>query len=431
MSSPEPTIASTTGAINVRRRRVIVAATIGNLLEWYDNFIYGVLALTMARLFFPAGNEATSLILAFVTYGAGLAMRPVGAIVLGFYADRIGRSAALYAAMFIMGLGTALMAFAPTYQTIGVWAPLIVLLARLLQGFSGAGEIGSATALLVESAPAGSRGLYASLNASSQQIGFVLAAFVVMVMNLAMTQDEIDAGGWRLPFVFGLAIVPAALYIRANLGEPDIFRQRAKERRMRSAFAIGRAGPLLLALGMLFLYVIAGSVLFVYMPTFAVQKLGLTGASALFATVVATCVTIACTPAAGAMSDRLGRKPLLWIATVSFVLLTYPAFVLILAWPSIALLLLVQSGFGMLLALYVGPLFSALAELFPTRIRAVAVSLTYGIAGIIGAFAPALATWLIVVTGLVGAPAFAVIGAATLSAFALLAFEDRSGEPLS
>jgi len=246
-----------------------------------------------------------------------------------------------------------------------------------------------------------------------------------------MAQDEIDAGGWRLPFVFGLAIVPAALYIRANLGEPDIFRQRAKERRMRSAFAIGRAGSLLLALGMLFLYVIAGSVLFVYMPTFAVQKLGLTGASALFATVVATCVTIACTPVAGAMSDRLGRKPLLWIATVSFVLLTYPAFVLILAWPSIALLLLVQSGFGILLALYVGPLFSALAELFPTRIRAVAVSLTYGIAGIIGAFAPALATWLIVVTGLVGAPAFAVIGAATLSAFALLVFEDRSGEPLS
>jgi MHS family proline/betaine transporter-like MFS transporter len=432
MSNLELIAAPATSTFDARRRRVVVAATIGNLLEWYDNFLYGVLALTMARLFFPAQNEVTSLILAFAIYGSGLVMRPVGAVVLGLYADRVGRKPALCLAMFIMGLGTALMAFSPSYATIGIWAPLIILFARLLQGFSGAGELGSATALLVESAPPGRRGLYASLNASSQQIGFVVAAFVVMFMNLVMTQDQIDAGGWRLPFLLGLAIVPAAIYIRSHLEEPDLFLKHSDDRAGPRAFIVrDEAGPLLLAFGMLLLYVVAGSVLFVYMPTFAVQKLGLASSGALFATVVATCVTIVCTPLAGAASDRFGRKPMLWIATVSYLLLTYPAFVIVTTWPSIAVLLLIQSGFAVMIAIFVGPLLSALAELFRTRVRALAVSLTYGVAGIIGAFAPTLATWLIARTGDVNAPAFIVIGAGILTGCTLFRFTDRYREPLS
>ncbi|MBR1120949.1 MFS transporter [Bradyrhizobium lablabi] len=432
MSSPELIITPAIQPLDIRHRRIIAAATIGNLLEWYDNFAYGVLALTMARLFFPTGNEVTSLILAFVTYGAGLAMRPVGAIILGTYADRVGRAAALYLAMLIMGLGTALTAFAPTYETIGVWAPSIILIARLLQGFSGAGEIGSATALLVESAPARSRGLYTSLNASSQQIGFVLAASVVMVMNLVMTPEQIAGGGWRLPFVFGLTIVPAALYIRANLQEPDMFLEKSRERmEAAAAIATGVIRPMFRAIGMLLLYVTAGSVLFVYMPSFAVQKLGIASSGALLATVVATSVTIACTPLAGAASDRFGRKPLLWISIAGFLLVTYPAFVLLTTMPSVALLALVQSGFGVLIALYVGPLFPALAEQFPTRARAASVSLTYGVAGVIGAFAPAVATWLITATGDSNAPAFAVIGAGILSGCTLQGFTDRYRQPLS
>src|ERR1044072_6402498 len=138
---------------DVKKRRLIAAATIGNLLEWYDFFTFGVLAFAMARVFFPDQSETTSLLLAFATYGGGVAMRPLGAIFLGLYADRVGRKAALCLAMYIMGLGTALIAFTPSYETIGISAPLLILIARLLQGFSGAGEIGSATALLVESAP--------------------------------------------------------------------------------------------------------------------------------------------------------------------------------------------------------------------------------------------------------------------------------------
>jgi MHS family proline/betaine transporter-like MFS transporter len=307
---------------------------------------------------------------------------------------------------------------------------LLILLARLLQGFSGAGELGSATALLVESAPDRWRGLYASLNASSQQIGFVLAAFIVMVITLTMTPAQIEAGGWRLPFVFGLAIVPVAIYIRSKLQEPELFLEKRAEHAEASA-ATAQGRPLLLAIGILALYVVAGNVLFVYMPTFAVRNLGLPGSGALLATIVATCVMIVCTPLVAAMSDRFGRKPLLLLAIMGYLLLTYPGFALVTTWPSVALLTLVQSGFGLLNAMYVGPLMSTLAELFPTRVRATAVALAFSLTVMIGAFSPALATLLIAATGDARAPAFTVIGAGSLSGFALLWLRDRYREPLA
>ncbi|MGY3618249.1 MFS transporter [Bradyrhizobium sp. USDA 10063] len=229
MSNPEVIAAPVSDAFDLKRRHLVIAATIGNLFEWYDFFVYGVLAITMAKLFFPAENEFTSLFLSLATYGGGVAMRPAGAIVLGLYADRIGRKAALCLAMSVMGIGTGLMALTPTYETIGVSAPLLIVFARLLQGFSGSGQLGNATALLVESAPDRWRGLYASLNASSQQIGFLLAAFVVMVINLSMAPAQIEAGGWRLPFVFGLVIVPVAIYVRFKLQEPEVFRTHQRK----------------------------------------------------------------------------------------------------------------------------------------------------------------------------------------------------------
>lgn len=358
-------------------------------------------------------------------------MRPVGAIVLGIYADHAGRKAALWLAMASMGLGTGLIAFAPTYASIGVAAPLVILLARLLQGFSGAGELGSATALLVESAPDRWRGFYASLNAASQQIGFVLAAFVVMVMTLTMTPAEIEAGGWRLPFLFGLAIVPIAIYIRSKSPEPEIFLDRRNKQGMRILVTLCESRLLLVAVGVLFLYVVAGNVLAVYMPTFAVHELRLTGSGALFATIVATCVTIALTPLVAAVSDRIGRKPLFLIAIAGYLVLTYPAFAVVTTWLSVALLAVVQSAFGLLNAVYVGPLMSALAELFPTRVRATAISLALSLAVVVGALSPAFAAWLIAASGNARTPALVVIGAAMVSGIALLWFKDRYREPLS
>jgi MHS family proline/betaine transporter-like MFS transporter len=432
MSDSERIAIPASDVVDVKKRRLIVAATVGNLLEWYDFFAFGVLAITMARLFFPTQSEVTSLLLALATYGGGVAMRPLGAIVLGLYADRVGRKAALCLAVYIMGLGTALIVLTPTYETIGVAAPVLILIARLLQGFSGAGELGSATALLVESAPPHQRGVYASLNAAGQQIGFVLAAFIVMIVTFTLTPSQIEAGGWRLPFVFGLAIVPVAIYIRLKVEDPNLFiNKRNEQRGIGRTHMIQEVKPLLIAVGILMLYVVAGNTLFVYMPTFAVQKLGLASSGALLSTVVATCVMIVCTPIAAAISDRVGRKPLLLLAGVIYVIVTYPAYMVVTTWPSIAVLMMVQSTFGLLNAVYVGPLMSTLAELFRTRFRATEVALAFGLTVMIGAFSPAFATWLIGSTGDARAPAFVVIGAGMLSVFAVLRHTDKYKEPLS
>jgi len=432
MSVSERIASPASDVFDVKRRRLVIAATIGNLLEWYDFFAYGILAITIARLFFPTQSEVTSLLLALATYGGGLAMRPLGATVLGLYADRVGRKAALCLSMYLMGLGTAVIAFTPTYETIGISAPLLILMARLLQGFSGAGELGSATALLVENAPPHRRGVYASLNAASQQVGFVLSAFVVMLVTLAMTPSQIEAGGWRLPFVFGLAIVPVAIYIRSGVEEPDLFAgQRRQHRTTDRTSTIRNGQSLLLAVGILALYVVAGNILFVYMPTFAVQKLGLASSAALLSTVVATFVMIVCTPIAGALSDRIGRKPLLLVAGVVYVLVTYPAYDVIMAWPSAAVLMIVHSLLGLLNAIYVGPLLSALAELFPARFRATSVALAFSLTVMIGALSPAFATWLTAYTGDARSPAFIVIGSGVLSVLAVRRYKDRHKEALS
>jgi MHS family proline/betaine transporter-like MFS transporter len=413
------------------RWRVIFAATIGNLLEWYDYFVYAVLAITMSKLFFPTDNENTSLLLSLATYGSGLAMRPVGAIVLGTYADRAGRKAALLLAMMTMGLGTGMIVFAPSYETVGVAAPILILFARLLQGFSGAGELGSATALLIESAPERWRGFYASLNAASQQMGFVLAAFVVMIMTLTLSPAEIEAGGWRLPFLIGMTILPFTIYVRSKLHESAAFLDRRDKQRTKIPITLREGGSLLVAGGTLLLYVVAGNVLTVYIPTYAIRELGLPGPGALFATIIGTCVTIAFTPAFAAVSDRIGRKPLLRMAIAGYLLFTYPAFAVVTTWPSIGLLAMVQSAFAVLNAIYVGPLMSALAESFPTRARATAVSLSLSFAVVIGALSPAFAAWLIAFTGDARTPALVVMGAATVSGIALLCFRDRYREPLS
>lgn len=419
-------------SIGAKRLRVVVAATIGNTLEWYDFLVYALLAQTIGKLFFPAESELSSLLLSMATFGVGLVMRPVGAFVLGMYADRVGRKAALSLAIFIMALGTGLIAVAPPYETIGIWAPLLIVFARLLQGFSCGGELGGAIALLAENAPERRRGLHASWQAVSQAAGFLLGAVVTMTVTLLMTPVQIESGGWRWPFVFGLLIAPVGLYIRSKLDEPELFlKARDEARSVAVADTLQHEGrPALLALGVSVLYVVSAYVLFVYMPTFAVRQLQLPFSSALLATVVAACLALVCTPVAAAISDRIGRKPMLQLATLAYLLLTYPAFVMLTAWPSVALLTVVQSGFAVLMSLYGGPVVSVLAELFPTRLRSTAVALAYNLVAMVGGFAPFIVTWLIAATGDPRAPAFYVIGAAVISGGALFWLQDRYMEPL-
>jgi MHS family proline/betaine transporter-like MFS transporter len=415
------------------RRRTILAATIGNTLEWYDFLVFGFLALTIAKLFFPTGSELTSVLLSVGTFGAAAVVRPAAAVVLGIYADRVGRKASLSLTIFLMALGTGLIALTPTYASIGIAAPLLIVIARLLQGFACGGEFGGATAILVENAPEGSRGLYASWQTASQAAGVLLGGLVTMLISLSMTPAQLEAGGWRGPFVIGLLIVPVGLYMRAHLDEPELFQRVRKEAPSLSVPEMLCVEPyaLLTGIGIAVLYLAAAYVLFVYMPTFVVLQLGLQFSQALIATTVASAILFVCSPLVAAISDRCGRKPLLVIGTLAFGLATYPAFMVITDEPSLLKLAVAQAAFALVMAVYAGPAMSVYAELFPTRTRSTAVSLVYGITVVLaGGFAPLIVTWLIAVTGNPLAPALYVVGAAIISAIAVLSLRDRFRDPL-
>jgi MFS transporter, MHS family, proline/betaine transporter len=427
------TLAAGAAPLSAARRHVVLAATIGNTLEWYDFLIYGFLAVTIAKLFFPTENELTSLLLSVGTFGTAAIVRPIAGVVLGIYADRVGRKAALTLAIFTMGLGTGLIVVAPTYASIGIWAPALLVTARLLQGFACGAELGGATAILVENAPDRSRGLYASWQTASQAAGVLLGAMVTMLVSLSMTQAQLEAWGWRLPFAFGLLIVPVGFYVRSKLKEPDAFLRARAEAPIFSfiRLLLGERRSLFTAIGIAVLYLACAYVLFVYMPTFAVRQLRLPFSQALIATTLASAVLFVCSPVIAAISDRYGRKPLLVVAASAFAILTYPAFILITREPSLLKLAAVQSGFAIAMAAYAGPAISVYAELFPTRFRSTAVSLVYSVAVVlVGGFAPLIVTWLIAATGNPIAPAFYVIGAAAVSGAALLNFRDRYREAL-
>lgn len=433
MAHAEPSSILNEISSTASRRRAVLAATIGNTLEWYDFLIYGFLAATIGKLFFPAEQELTSLLLSVATFGVGAIMRPVAGVVLGIYADRIGRKAALTLTIFIMGLGTGLIAIAPTYGSIGIWAPITIVIARLLQGIACGGELGGATAILVENAPPRRRGFYASWQTSSQAAGIVLGTMTTMVVSLSMTPAELQAGGWRWPFAIGLLVVPVGLYVRSALDEPEPF---LKARRDGLTFSFGgmvrgEYRALLSGIGISVLYLACAYVLFVYMPTYVVRELRLSFPQALLSTAIAGLVVFAFSPIFGLVSDRYGRKSLLLIGALGFGLMTYPAFMLILAQPSFARLAAVQSGFALGMAMYAGPAISVYAELFPTHVRSTAVSVIYGFtAALVGGFAPFIVTWLIAVTGNPLAPAFYVVVAAAVSTATLVTFRDRFDEPL-
>jgi MHS family proline/betaine transporter-like MFS transporter len=393
--------------------RIIAAATIGNALEWFDLVVYGFFAVTIAKLFFPTGDDTVSLLLTLGTFGVSFFMRPLGALVLGVYADKVGRKAALMFSIALMTIGTLMIACMPTYAAIGLWAPAGIVLARMIQGFSAGGEFGSATAFLAEYAPK-RRGFYASWQGASQGMTTLLAAAFGAVLNNQLTPEQMMSWGWRIPFIFGLLIAPVAYYIRKHVDEtPEFLAAKAemKTRAVQSAplaetFA-NQKERLLLVIGAVVLGTVS-SYLILYMPTFAVKQLGLP-ASTAFTAIIATGVV------------QWGRTGLMLIAAVLFGVLVYPVFHWLSANPSFYAMLAVQIFIGLMAVVYFGPLPALLTEMFPTHARTTGMSLGYNIAvTIFGGFAPFIIAWLISATGNVLAPSFYVMGAAVISIVALL-----------
>jgi MFS family permease len=356
-----------------------------------------------------------------VTFGVGFFMRPVGGVLIGMYADRKGRKAALQLIISLMTISIAMMAFAPTYAAIGVAAPLIILFARLLQGMATGGEFASATSFLVESAPAGRRGFFGSLQMVGQSLAALAGAAAGMLITQGLTPEQVDSWGWRIPFLFGLLIGPVGLYIRRYLDETEAFIESRKS----PVEPVSLAGlwrdhrrSLMACFGL----VVAGTIMYyvvlIYMPTYAKTQLQIPLGDAFTAQVAGLlCLTVAI-PFFGVLSDRIGRKPILLVAMLCFFVLPYPLFAWLQAEPTALRLAIMQMILCTTVAIAFGPISTALAEQFPVHMRSTGLALAYNFAVMLfGGFAQLIVTWLIRVTGNPLAPAFyvmfgAVVGAA-------------------
>ena len=409
-------------------RRLIVAATIGNVFEWFDFVVYGFFAVTLAEVFFPAGNPTVSLLVTFGAFGVAYFMRPLGAIVIGGYTDRAGRKAGLLLSMALMMIGTTLMAVTPSYATIGLAAPIVITIARLLQGFSVGGEFGSAVSFLAEHG-GDRRGFSASWQFATAGLITALASIFGVALTSLLTHDQLVGWGWRIPYFFGMLIGPAGLYVRAKVVETAEFIEAEKPETTPIMDLLRRQPlPVLLALG---ISIISNSSFYIlaYIPTYGVKTLHLPASTGFTATLIGGLILAIGCPFAGLWSDKLPRKrPLLMVTTCwLFVLTSYPAFYLMAAWPSLAACIIAVGWLYLVKAGYSGVLPSLLSEQFPVETRAIGVSLSFSTAvSIFGGLAPLAATSLIAATGDSLSPSYYLIFTALLSLVALMAIQSRS-----
>ncbi len=430
----EQAAASPAAAARVRRRAVI-SCMVGNLFELFDFGVYGYFAAAIGRAIFPAADPYTSILGSFATYGVGFVMRPVGAMVLGSYGDRHGRKKALVLTVTVMATATGLTGLVPSYERIGIAAPLLLVLFRLLQGFSTGGEWGGATTFMIEYAPPGRRGLFGSLQQISTGLGQLCSISAAFLLNSWLDQPTLDDWGWRVPFLVGFLLAPVGYYLRSRVSETPAFERNAAADRitrspLRTAFTTHR-GAVATCFGLTIIWTVATFVFLTFMPTFAVQTLKIAPATALASTTLAALVNLGFLPLAGMLSDRIGRKPLMMTAAAGFLLLAYPLFFLVTAQPSFATLLLAQAVGAFFYSMFNGVAPAALCELFPTSVRYTALSVGYnGAVMIFGGFAPFIATFLIKETGNPVAPTYYVMACALVSLIVVARLKDRTRAPL-
>jgi MFS transporter, MHS family, proline/betaine transporter len=416
-----------TGAQHQRLPGVIVAATIGNVLEWFDFLVYGYFASYIAAVFFPAHDPTVSLLITWSTFGLSYVARPLGALIIGTYTDRAGRKAGLTLSIGLMMIGTLLMVITPSYAAIGLAAPIIIILARILQGFSVGGEFGSAVAFLVEHT-----GDRKGFSASWQWATTGIVSIVVAVFGLALTtnlsHEQMIDWGWRVPYVFGLLVGPAGLYIRARMSETPEFLEAEKPARVPIRELLQRQPiPVLLALGASIVSN-ASYYLLVYVPTYAVKNLHLPAYTGFAATLVGGILLATFSVLAGHWSDKTQpRVRIMLITGVLFALAAYPSFWLMVAFPSVASCVFAVGLLNLIKGGYSGILPSVLAEQFPVETRGVGIAFSYSISvTIFGGFAPFFATWLVKQTGDPLSPAYYLMATAVMSIVALVVIARRS-----
>jgi MFS transporter, MHS family, proline/betaine transporter len=407
-------------------RRVVIAATIGNVLEWFDFVIYGFLAVTLAQVFFPTGDPTVSLLVTFGAFGLAYLARPLGAICVGSYTDKHGRKAGLTLSIALMMLGTTLMALTPSYAAIGIAAPVLITLARLLQGFSVGGEFGSSVAFLMEHGSQ-RRGFATSWQFSVAGLITVIASLFGVALNTLLSHDQLLSWGWRLPYIFGMLVGPAGLYIRSRLAETPEFLEAEQPEGM-------RIGELLSKHPLTVVFAIGASIIsnssfyiLLYIPTYGQKTLHLPAYTGFVATLVGGIVLAVGAPLFGHWSDKIARPRIMVVAAWLFVLTSWPCFFLMASWPTLSACIFACAWLQLLKAAYSGVLPSLLGEQFPVATRAIGVSLSFSTAvTIFGGFAPFIATWLIAQTGDPLSPSFYLVATAAMSAAALAMIQLRS-----
>jgi MHS family proline/betaine transporter-like MFS transporter len=396
--------------------RAILAASVGNLLEWFDFSVYALFAIYIGANFFPHASPGVDLVKAFLVFGLGFVIRPLGAVVVGIYGDRAGRKAALTATILIMAGGTLIIAIAPSYSTVGIVAPLILLAGRLLQGFSAGGEIGSAAAFLVEHAPPDRRGLFAAWLQGSMGMSNILGALVAFAITTLLAPSEIFRWGWRLPFLFGLTIVPLGLYLRRTLEETPAFLAEVEAQRVprQPLMGVFREYPQALLMGFCIsiLWAVTVYVLLIFMAVFVQKAFGFSATQAFGASLVENVVFVCGCFAFGALADRIGYARVQLYGATALLITVLPLFAWLDRARSMTALMIVLSACAVMTASFSSVAPTVLSALFPTRVRATGVSLVYNAAfTIFGGFAPAVLTWL-AATGSGLAPAWYVVLAA-------------------
>jgi MFS transporter, MHS family, proline/betaine transporter len=412
------------------KTRAIVATSIGNMLEWYDFTVYALFAGYIAGNFFPGDDKNTRLLKTFLVFGLGFVVRPLGAVLIGNYGDRAGRKAALTLTILLMAAGTGIIALSPTYAAIGIGAPLLLLLGRVLQGFSAGGEIGGATAYLLESAEPAQRGRVASWLEASMGMANILGALAAFSVTAVLSTSEVQAWGWRIPFIFGLTIAPVGLYLRRSLDETDAFQAEERQR----AHAAKPKAPLLqifrnhgrsLFVGfcVAVLWAVAVYVLMIYLPTYVqrADTFGFSASQAFGASLIGNIPFVIGCVWFGSWSDRIGRRRSLALSAGLLFIAVLPLFLWLKADPTLPTLIIVQAIVCLLVASFVGVAPAALSEIFPTGVRSTGTSLVYnGAFTLFGGFAPMILTWLIQRSGgSIYSPAWYVMLAAGVALIAI------------
>ena len=412
----------------------LAAGVIGNVMEWYDFALFGYFAPIIAGHFFPSGDVLTSLLQTYGVFAAGFVMRPLGAVLFGYIGDRLGRSKALFLSVIMMGAPTFLLGLLPTYDRVGLWAPALLIVIRLVQGLSVGGEFSSSVTYMVETAPPGRRGLSGSWANFGSLSGTLLGSGTAAAMATLLPAAALHAWGWRVPFLLGILLAAFALYMRRNLPDTRIFTEHARDHLddnpLREALTRNRKQTVL---AVLFAsgYGVFFYIPLVYLPTYANTVSGVDLAEALRINALATALMLPLIPLAGLVSDRwVRRKHLLMVAFAVMALAAWPVFAA-LAGGAAGALLGGQILFAVLIALPVGTAPAMFAEMFPTEDRLTGYSLAFNIGlGLVGGTAPMIATWLIARTGTPLAPGYYLAGLSLLSVVALSLMQDRSREPL-